>query len=163
MVALNPFYLDYVEYRAVRGGAVPSDRCVKYRMARGCGAYSGESPLWRRLSLLPPVLPCSRAFQPVCAPCHALRTAPASAAPTCTALLWWLQVAALHYSYSPTFTPSHPPHLQLFFWWLQVALGIGTAALVSTFVFPITAGRKIKARGVARARQGDMGWGMCTR
>ena len=30
----------------------------------------------------------------------------------------------------------------VFYWWLQIALGIGTAALASTFVFPITAGER---------------------
>ncbi len=37
-----------------------------------------------------------------------------------------------------------PTAQALFYWWLQIALGIGTAALVSTFVFPITAGSKVR-------------------
>ena len=28
----------------------------------------------------------------------------------------------------------------LWYWWLQIALGVGAAALTTTFVFPITAG-----------------------
>lgn len=31
----------------------------------------------------------------------------------------------------------------LFYWWLQIALGVGVAALVSTFVVPITAGGRM--------------------
>ena len=39
--------------------------------------------------------------------------------------------------------PFHLEYVQyraLWYWWLQIALGVGTAALVSTFVAPVTAG-----------------------
>lgn len=44
-----------------------------------------------------------------------------------------------------------PAAQALFYWWLQIALGVATAALVSTFVFPITAGAKVKVRPQCRA------------
>lgn len=39
-----------------------------------------------------------------------------------------------------TFHLPYPQYKAMFYWWLQIALGVGTAALVSTFVAPVTAG-----------------------
>lgn len=40
----------------------------------------------------------------------------------------------------PLCLPPQVEYKALFYWWLQIALGIGVAALCSTFVFPVTAG-----------------------
>jgi hypothetical protein len=73
---------------------------------------------------------------PATAPPSPATTRPAAAPPHCLpATACSMPMVALN--------PYHQETVEyesLFYWWLQIALGIGTAALASTFVFPITAG-----------------------